>query len=254
MSSLSPKEAHVWTISVTDNDQKNIDKFSHVLCPDELGRLEHIKHKQSKLEYQAAHILCRVMLSNFSDVAPADWLFEIGEHGKPEINEKLNHENLRFNISHTNGMVACALTTKYDIGVDLEWPSRNNCMNKIAKKKFTESEFNYLKAKPPTEQRKVFSSLWTLKESYLKAVGKGLLIPLNSFSFDLNTLEISFLDNKRFHNSGCWKFALLKPSDDHLCALCVAHPKNSPQKIKHQQVHWQDFDKQISSSCAIIID
>ena len=248
MSPLTPKEAHVWTLLVTENDQKNIHKFSHVLSAEELCRLDQINHKQSKLEYQAAHILCRIMLSNFSDVAPADWLFKIGEHGKPEINKKLNRKNLRFNISHTNGMVACALTTKYDIGVDLEWPSRNSQMYKIAEKKFSDIEFNYFKASSPTEQSKIFFSLWTLKESYLKAVGKGLRIPLDSFSFDLNTLEISFLDNNAFHNTGYWKFALFRPSVAHLCALCVAHPKNSPKKIKYQQVYWQDLAGHINAN------
>ena len=120
MSSPSPKDVHVWTLSVTENDQRSVDKLFHFLCPNELARLDQITHKQSKLEYQAAHILCRIMLSNFSKLSPADWYFKISEHGKPEISDKINPENLRFNISHTNGMVACALTEKYDIGVDLE--------------------------------------------------------------------------------------------------------------------------------------
>ena len=254
MSTLNPKDAHVWTLSVTENDQKNIDKLSHILCTNELARLNQITHKQSKLEYQAAHILCRIMLSNFSDVAPADWYFETREHGKPEINKKMNHENLRFNISHTNGMVACALTKKHDIGVDLEWPSRFSNIESIAKKYFSSSEYNDLKARPPIEQRKVFFSLWSLKESYLKAIGKGLREPLDSFTFDLDSLKISFLNKEVTRNRYCWNFALFRPSDVHLCALCVAHPDSSPQNIKHQQVHWLDLDTLYSTSYTTISD
>ena len=248
MSTLDPKDVHVWTLSVTENDQKKIDKFSHILGPVELARLKQITQNQKKLEYQAAHILCRIMLSCFSNVAPADWLFKIGEHGRPEIHKKMNHENIRFNISHTNGMVACALTKKNNVGVDLEWPSRPNIINEIAKKKFSNEEYNYFKASPPTEQRKVFFSLWTLKESYLKATGKGLSIPLDTFAFNLDSLKISFSKECLLHNSSSWNFALFMPSDDHLCALCVAHPNSSPQEIKHQKVHWLDLDMKYDTS------
>ena len=248
MNTLSQKDAHVWTLSVTENDQRNFEKFSHILSNDELARLNQITHKKSKLEYKAAHILCRIMLSNFSDVAPADWHFETTEHGKPEISKKINHEKLRFNISHTNSMVACAITKKHDIGVDLECQSRFNNINKIAKKYFSSSEYDYFKNSSPTEQHKVFFSLWTLKESYLKAIGKGLREPLDSFSFDLDLLKISFLNSNVISNKRCWNFALFKPSVFHLCALCVAHPKSSPQNIKHQHVHWQGLDTQNTTS------
>lgn len=248
MSTLSTKDAHVWTLSVTENDQKNIDKFYHILCPDELVRLNQITHNQSKLEYQAAHILCRIMLSNFSDVAPADWHFETREDGKPEISKKINRMNLRFNISHTNGMVACALTKEYDIGVDLEWPTRFKNINSIAKRYFSNSEYNYLKASPLSEQREVFFTLWTLKESYLKAIGKGLRQPLDSFTFDLDTFNISFVDKDVSPKKQFWNFALFRPSDVYICALCVAHPNNSPQNIEYQQVHWLDLDTRFSTS------
>ncbi len=244
MSTRGPEEAHVWTLSVTENDQKNIEKLAHILCPSELTRFNQITHKQSKREYQAAHILCRMMLSHFSKVSPADWQFKNGKHGKPEIKNNLNHENLRFNISHTNGLVACALTTKYDIGVDLEWSCRSNIIDTIAEKKFSSAEFNYLKASPRTEQRRIFFSLWTLKESYIKAIGKGLLEPLDSFAIDLDSLKISFLRKQDYRDSSSWSFALFNPTEDHLCALCVAHPNNAPGDIKYQHIYWHDLDTQ----------
>ena len=183
------------------------------------------------------------MLSHFTDVAPEAWRFENGEHGRPEINDKLNPEHLRFNISHTNGLVACALTTRYDIGVDVEWPARSNMFDTIAESKFSNREFTCFKASPPTEQRRVFFSFWTLKESYIKAIGKGLREPLDSFAFDLESLKISFLHENDNRNSDCWSFGLFSPSQDHLCALCVGRPASAPQDIKSRHLCWDDLDK-----------
>jgi 4'-phosphopantetheinyl transferase len=242
LSTLEPEQAHVWTLPVAQSDQKHIDKLAHVLCPKELTRLEQITHKQSKREYQAAHILCRLMLSHFTDVAPTAWRFEKGEYGRPEIDDKLNPENLRFNISHTNGLVACALTTGYDIGVDVEWPARSNMVNAIAEKKFSNSEFAYFQASPPTEQRRIFFSFWTLKEAYIKAIGKGLHEPLDSFTFDLDVLKIFFLRENDNRKSDLWSFGLFAPTQDHLCAICVARPVNASQDIRYKHLFWDNLD------------
>ena len=237
---LEPGQAHVWTLPVAESDHEHIQKRSHVLSPEEIAKLERITHKQSKREYQAAHILCRLMLSHFSHVVPADWRFENGEHGRPEITGVLNSEGLRFNISHTNGLVTCALTTRHDIGVDVEWPARSNMIETIAEEKFSASEFTYFKASPQAEQRRVFFSFWALKESYIKAIGKGLREPLDGFAFDLDALEISFLRDNG--NGDCWGFDLFAPSQDHLCALCIARPAGAPQDISRRHLGWDDLE------------
>jgi 4'-phosphopantetheinyl transferase len=182
------------------------------------------------------------MLSHFTDVAPTAWRFEKGEYGRPEINDKLNPEHLRFNISHTNGLVACALTTGYDIGVDVEWPARSNKVDTIAEKKFSNSEFAYFQASPPTEQRRIFFSFWTLKEAYIKAIGKGLHEPLDSFTFDLDVLKIFFLRENDNRKSDLWSFGLFAPTQDHLCAICVARPVNASQDIRYKHLFWDNLD------------
>ena len=76
----------------------------------------------------------------------------------------------------------------------------------------------------------------------MKAVGKGLREPLDSFTFNLNSLEISFLNKNVINSSHSWNFGLFWPSNDHLCALSVAHSIGYKQKIKFQQIHWLDLD------------
>ena len=78
-----------------------------------------------------------------------------------------------------------------------------------------------------------FVKLWTLKEAYVKALGKGISAPpgLRGFSFTLAApgAAVSAADGAaiRFASAAggdpsCWQFALLQPTAEHVAALCVA--------------------------------
>ena len=239
MSDLKKGQVHIWTLSATKRDKNKIAELTNVLGVDELKRANEIKHFQNKLEYQAAHILCRFMLSNFSNYVPSKWCFTKGEHGKPEILRDLNKKKIRFNISHTNGLVACAITRECDIGVDVEWLERSCLFQSIAKKKFSNSEFRYFEKTPPAEKRRIFFSFWTLKESYIKAIGQGLQKSLDSFALNLENLQINFL-NEDGHSKK-WEFKLTNPTSNHLCALCVAKPNVGSISFNYQALDWSDL-------------
>ena len=66
-----------------------------------------------------AHALARLTLSRYAPVPPEAWSFSLGEHGRPEIEGPSDAGRLRFNLSHTRGMVACAVVRELDIGVDV---------------------------------------------------------------------------------------------------------------------------------------
>ena len=53
----------------------------------------------------------------------------------------------------------------------------------VARRFFSEAENQWLdSAKTETERKDIFFTLWTLKESFLKAIGKGLTKSLSSFT------------------------------------------------------------------------
>jgi len=119
-------------------------------------------------------------------------IFEYNEFSKPFLR---NNPNFKFNISHSGDFVVCAIG-KEDIGIDIEQikPIDLN----IAKQFFSENEYQDLISKPDELRLKYFYDLWTLKESFIKCIGKGMAIPLNSFYVSITKNQITIRSNSLY--------------------------------------------------------
>ncbi|MGR3779421.1 4'-phosphopantetheinyl transferase family protein [Bacillus paramycoides] len=109
-------------------------------------------------------------------------------HGKPLIP---NLDQFHFNISHSGNWVVCAIDS-LPIGIDIE---KIDVLDlNLAKNFFSTVEYkDLLKKEDEYERLQYFYDLWTLKESYIKTIGKGLSISLNSFTVRKNEKTIRFL-------------------------------------------------------------
>lgn len=107
-----------------------------------------------------------------------------GKYGKPYI----KGETLQFNLSHS-GTYAAAVFSSVETGIDIEQIRKANL--RLAQRFFSKDEYRYLENTRKEEQDRVFSELWTKKESYIKAVGKGMHLPL--YGFSVLSGEASFL-------------------------------------------------------------
>ncbi len=239
MTGINRQQAHVWTLPVSEADDAVIEQLRPVLSKLEWTRSESIRFPVKRREYLAAHILTHLMLGHFSAVAPADWHFVTGPHGRPEPAPDIDANGLRFSLSHASGMVACALSKVDAIGVDVEWLERSNDLQAIAERKFTPAEATCFTSAHWKDRKRVFFSFWTLKESYIKAIGKGFLEPLNNFSFELETPSISFINEQ--DKPEFWDFDLFKPSTAHLTALCLARPFGARARITRRHLNWEDL-------------
>lgn len=89
----------------------------------------------------------------------------------------LKNQNIHFNISHAGNLVVCGIS-KSTIGIDIEYIDPK--INYIDfKSQMTPNEFN--KIHFSEDEARSFFTYWTEKEAVIKAHGKGLLIPLQSF-------------------------------------------------------------------------
>ncbi len=97
---------------------------------------------------------------------------------------------LHFSVAHAPGALLCALSADGELGVDVERAERGSgaSAERLARRYFSLAEAASLAALPDERARVArFVELWTLKEAYVKALGRGIAAaPLSGFSFTLS--------------------------------------------------------------------
>lgn len=156
-------------------------------------KIDRYKFKKSKIESLGATILLDEVLKEYS-LCEKDMQYGKNFYGKPFFK---GHENIHFSISHTKGYSLCSFSN-ISVGADIQIIGKDAVH--LVERFYTKDEADYVFSQPDEKsQQKAFYRLWSLKESYIKAVGKGMSIPIESF----NVLEnggqtINGCDGKTF--------------------------------------------------------
>jgi 4'-phosphopantetheinyl transferase len=191
-----------------------------LLSDDEKGRLTRLRFEPDRAMYLVAHGLLRLTLSRCSGVAPEAWQFRRGSHGRPEIAHPASR--LRFSLSHTRGLAACAVVLDREVGVDVEDLSRDPATG-VAERFFSPLEADDVLNAPAGTRGIRFLEYWTLKEAYAKARGLGLSLPLNRFSVyntTGNTWAISF-EPPLNDDPARWWLRSFRIGETHQAALAI---------------------------------
>ena len=222
---LPPGRVEVWTLRPEDHAPDAArGAHGHLLSDPEAARHARFRGERLQHDFLMARALVRRTLSRYEAVDPADWTFDVGSHGKPSIAARQG-SRLRFNLSHTRGMIACAVRLDEEVGVDVETRARRNDITRIADRFFSVEEVRTLRALPAAEHPARFFTYWALKEAYIKARGLGLAIPLGAFTFHVDgggPIRIT-LDERIHGDPGGWSFDHRWASDVH--SLAVAAPR-----------------------------
>lgn len=159
-------------------------------------------------------ILARYIICNRLKVNNRDLVFSTNDFGKPILEEP---RGIHFNISHSGNWVACAVDDN-SVGIDIEVIKPIDF--KIGERFFTGDEYLLLLNQPEELRLKYFYIVWTFKESYIKAEGKGLSIPLNSFNMKINNQDIYGLT---VANSEIIKYCFYQYflDDNTVCSICA---------------------------------
>jgi len=158
--------------------------------------------------------------------------FSENDFGKPYC-EFLN--NFHFNISHSGSWVVCAVNSN-PIGIDVEKISQIDL--DISKNYFSKKEHeDLLRSNNPIEY---FFTLWSLKESYIKFIGKGLSHPLDSFSivFSSNSKINIEIDNRILENTFFKQYNI---DSGYKMAVCCSHPDIPEQPVIYSINDLVDF-------------
>jgi 4'-phosphopantetheinyl transferase len=212
-------------------DDAILIEFESVLSEEEVSRWHRFAFPAHRHAFLVSHAFLRFVLSRHADVPPASWRFVANPYGRPEIAGPDVANGLRFNLSHTDGLIAVAVARERAVGVDVENVDRE-IPQKVADSMFTADELGALNRLPDELKRERFFVLWTLKEAYSKARGIGLSLPFREFSFDLSAappIEVALAASPQ-SDLGRWLFELYKPSPIHCLALaCEASGQGKAQ-------------------------
>ncbi|MFA0390848.1 4'-phosphopantetheinyl transferase superfamily protein [Vibrio splendidus] len=185
----------LWLCSLSNlNDQPdNVSQLKKRLTADEIAKVERYRMPSSQIQALYVRNYLRKVLSRYSDLMPEAWRFEYGEKGKPSlVVEQQLKTGLNFNISHSKEHLLIAVCQRegkqVQLGVDIEHARSSTNIDSIMKHYFSDKELADLLELSKEEQRERFFDLWALKESYIKATGKGLATSLRSFSFKFSNL------------------------------------------------------------------
>ena len=236
---LTEDTIHLWFACPDEIVEEGLlSAYESVLGDEEKVQWQRFFFPKHRQQYLVTRALVRTALSRYFDLEPKDWRFNINEYGKPEIANATGGLPLRFNLSHTDGLVMCAVVLAHDIGVDVEHRQRGNTSLAIAEHCFSRQETQDLRQLPPHQQPQRFLEYWTLKEAYIKAKGMGLSLPLDQFSFRLGddgSAEIAF-DSGLEDDPSHWQFWRLNPSENHIAALAVKPKKRQHFQLKASKV------------------
>ena len=225
MLELLPVHAVHVDLVATDNPETRQlqERYLALMSADEHARMARLVFERDRRRFLLTRALVRTMLSRYAPVAPQEWAFVANVYGRPELLDRpTGVPDLRFNISHTDGLIACAVTIGREVGVDVEHVGRR-LSHDVPARFFAPSEVADLNTVPEPERHKVFFDYWTLKEAYIKARGLGLALPLADFAFRLSPPappEISF-EPTLGDDPDTWQFAQDWPTPLHRLGLAI---------------------------------
>ena len=145
-------------------------------------------------------------------------LFSVDENQKPYLR---NDKNFHFNCAHSGQWVVCAVDDA-PVGIDIERVKSVDF--DIAKRFFSDEEYNTLMNVHKSERTAHFFRFWTLKESYLKAIGKGLRQSLGSFTIrylEKNNIQL-ILNNEKVKNIF---FKIYEIDSQYALSVCASTPR-----------------------------
>jgi 4'-phosphopantetheinyl transferase len=211
---------YVFTNCVTD--AAVLDRYGRIMSEAERKRRDRFVFAKDRHAFVVTRGLVRNVLSRYTRIPPEACVFDTNRYGKPSLRCRSTGAALEFNLSHTDGLAAMAVTVGRDIGIDVENMTRSNLELDVSRY-FSTAEIRMLQSTPQSEQTSRFFDYWTLKEAYIKARGIGLSLPLDGFSMHMQPgrpLAIEFspaIDD----DPSTWQFVLCNPTPCHRMALAI---------------------------------
>src|SRR3982751_5132219 len=184
---LSPPVAgaiHVWLVSLADVPAAGA---AAILTPDERQQASRFMSASLMRGFISKRAALRQILAIYTRRPAADLAFRIDGHGKPHLLERDGAAStLQFNVSDAGEYALVAVAMQRAIGVDIEAIRQIEDADDIVEHHFSAIERAAYRRLAPEQRPMAFFTAWTRKEAFIKAIGLGLHLSLDSFSVELN--------------------------------------------------------------------
>jgi 4'-phosphopantetheinyl transferase len=229
---LSTEEIHVFLFQL---DLFKYDDFFSCLSDDEVERANKLKVDDKKTQFVITRGVLRQLLSNVLDMSEKEIVFNYGEHNKPYLDCQYNNQSVEFNVSHSGNYALIALGLKDKLGVDIEMINNKVDYQSLSQRFFSNIERKSLLKINESEQLDTFYRIWTRKEAFIKATGKGVTFGLDRFSVPANVETVDIINiDKTDQDSEQWYCYDLVDNENYKTALVSSN--KSKEIIFYQQV------------------
>ena len=175
------------------------------LHPDEVARAERFHFAGDRARWVAARTVLRQIVADYVDASP-EWLrFGYGPQGKPFL---LDAPDLQFNLSHTADLLVVAVARGRPVGVDVEAVATDAVIDLVAPVVLSPPELAMCRPLAGQTRREAFARIWTRKEAYIKADGRGLSLPLVHIDVATSEHRVRLRDDARDAWTACSRWTL----------------------------------------------
>ncbi|MDD3813634.1 MAG: 4'-phosphopantetheinyl transferase superfamily protein [Desulfocapsaceae bacterium] len=217
------RSVHIWKLSLLQNSE---GISNDILSTDEIHKAERFYFDSDRNKFVLTRTMLRNLLSRYTGVDAKELTFSYNKHGKPYLLNPSKNESIFFNVTHSKDVALFAFTRLCEIGIDIEYIRDDTECLKLAKRFFSEQEYQALAQLSGNDLTMGFYRCWTLKEAFVKALGSGFSFPLNTFTVNFekdDCPQLTWVDKRRFQGT-CKMFSILH--DEHYFAslACLKDP------------------------------
>lgn len=200
-----------------------------LLSVDERARAGRFAMDRDRRRYTVARACLRHLLSVRTGLPAKSIEFGYSEYGKPRMATHFGVPNVRFNVSHCDGVAVYAFTHGLEVGIDIERVRTFDHQNELALRFLTPGENEALRALDLDQRSAAFFTCWTRKEALVKAMGAGLSIPLDAFEVSLDEPPAIVKIAAEYGDPSHWTMSGFVPAQGFVGALVVEAQTTMPE-------------------------
>lgn len=240
---LSDDEVHLWLVDMNNVTSPSVStQWQHLLTDEEQCRMQRFHQTEKQQQFVVGRVALRLILNALLNKPSAqDITFAKSETNKPFLLN--NPQGIQFNLSHSGNVILIAVTRGKQCGVDIEAINTSRDVLKLAEFYFHKKEYAALRHCDKSPDVMLFYKLWTLKEAFVKADGRGMAIPGDGYYFqNIDSAMPQLVTTQAVSAKQNWLFHHYFYGKEYSAALSVEKTTNHHVDVKCKRLIFPDTD------------